>query len=495
VLTLLLLIPIVTAAALFMGQGNRSWTKASALLQLGITLALWFGYDQSRAGYQFIAQTDALFPGLDLRYSVGVDGLSLMMLLLTALVTVAAVWFSPNLPANNRSGLFDGSVLLISAGAAGAFVAKDLFFFYAFHELALIPTFLLIGLWGSGERQAVAWKITIYLGVGSIILLTGLVDLFLAIPEASRTFDLQKLQEIAASHVIPAAAQIRPWLLLTIGFGILVSLFPFHSWAAPAYACAPTPVAMLHSGVLKKFGLYGMLRLVVPFLPQAFHQPVWGTWTAQDLLLAALLGNIIYVGLVTIAQRKLDLVIGYSSVMHMGYVFLGIASLNIIGLSGACLLMFSHGLSVAALFAITGAIREREGSLAFERLGGAAKTVPFLSIAFAMSAFASIGLPGFSNFASETMVFFGGFKEGATSFLKTTTVFALWGVVISAVYMLRSYKAVFLGEPKASTLKWTDIHGNARLAFALLPIALLLGGFFPHYFLGFLKPTLEAALR
>ena len=494
-LTILLLIPIVTAAALFLGKGNRSWSKVSALLQLAITLLVWFGYDQSKAGYQFVTQTDALLPGLDLRYSVGVDGLSLLMLLLTALVTIAAVWFSPDVSSSKRTGLFDGSVLLISAGATGAFVAKDLFFFYAFHELALIPTFLLIGFWGSGERQAVAWKITIYLGVGSIILLTGLVDLFLSIPAAIRTFDLQKLQEVAASHVIPATSQVRPWLLLTTGFGILISLFPFHSWAAPAYACAPTPVAMLHSGVLKKFGLYGMLRLVVPFLPDAFHQPVFGTWTAQDLLLAALLGNIIYIGLVTISQRKLDYVIGYSSVMHMGYVFLGIASMNIIGLSGACFLMFSHGLSVAALFAISGAIREREGSLNFERLGGAAKTVPFLGVAFAMAAFASIGLPGFANFASETMVFFGGFKGDATGFLKTTTVFALWGVVISAVYMLRAYKAVFLGEPTQSSLKWDDLHGGGRLAFALLPIALLLGGFFPHYFLGFLKPTLEAALR
>ena len=494
-LTLLLLIPIVTAAALFLGNGSRSWSKTAALCQLAVTFLVWFGYDKTKAGYQFVFATEPLFPGLDLRYAVGVDGLSLLMLLLTAFVTVAAVWFSPKMEGDKRSGLFDGSVLLISAGATGAFLAKDLFFFYAFHELALIPTFLLIGFWGSGERQAVAWKITIYLGLGSIVLLTGLVDLFLAIPAASRTFDFQKLQELAASHVIPAAAQLRPWLLLTTGFGILVSLFPFHSWAAPAYACAPAPVAMLHSGVLKKFGLYGMLRLVVPFLPQAFHQPVFGTWTAQDLLLAALLGNIIYVGLVTIAQRKLDYMIGYSSVMHMGYVFLGIASMNIIGLSGACLLMFSHGLSVAALFAITGILREREGSLNFERLGGAAKSVPFLSIAFAMAAFASIGLPGFSNFASEVLVFFGGFKEGATPFLKTTTILALWGVVISAVYMLRAYKSVFLGEATTSSLKWNDLQGGPRYAFALLPIALLVGGFFPHYFLGFLKPTLEAALR
>jgi len=493
VLTTLLLIPIVTAAALFLGFGNRNWARGSALLQLAITLAVWFSYNKAKAGYQFVFSSNTLFPGIDLRYSVGVDGLSLVMLLLTALVTVAAVWFLPEL--EKRANLFDGSVLLISAGATGAFLAKDLFFFYAFHELALVPTFLLIGLWGSGERQAAAWKITIYLGVGSIVLLAGLVDLMMALPAASRTFDMQSLQKLGATHIIPASAQLRPWLLLTIGFGTLVSLFPFHSWAAPAYASAPTPVAMLHSGVLKKFGLYGMVRLVLPFLPDAFRQPVWGNYTAQDLLLFALLGNILYVGLVAIAQRKLDFTIGYSSVMHMGYIFLGIASLNLVGLSGACLLMFAHGLSVAALFAVSGSIRDREGSLNFDRLGGASKSVPFLGICFAMAAFASIGLPGFANFASETMVFFGGFSPNATAFQKTATILALWGVVISAVYMLRAYKAVFLGQPTAASAKWTDLAGESRFALALLPLALLLGGFFPGYFLAYLKPTLEAALR
>lgn len=492
-LTTLLLVPIVTAIALLLGFGNRSWAKASALVQLGLTLVIWSGYDQARGGYQFITASDPLFAGLDLRFSLGVDGFSLLLLLLTGLVTVAAVWMSPKI--DKRANLFDGSVLLISAGAAGAFLAKDAFFMYAFHELALIPTFLLIGYWGSGDRQNVAWKVTIFLAVGSIVLLAGLVDLYLAIPAPLRSFDLQKLQEVAAQHLIPASAQVRPWLLLTAGFGILISLFPFHSWAAPAYASAPTPVAMLHSGVLKKFGLYGIIRLVVPFLPEAFKQPVWGSCTAQDLLLALLLCNILYIGLVTIAQRKLDYVIGYSSVMHMGYVFLGIASMNLIGLSGACLLMFSHGLSVAALFAVSGALRERESSLNFERLGGAAKAVPFLAICFAMATFASIGLPGFSNFASETLVFFGGFQNGASNFLKTSTVLALWGVVISAVYMLRAYKAVFLGPQKVSSTKWADLDGSARLALAALPLALLLAGFFPQYFLGYLKPTLEAALR
>ena len=214
-----------------------------------------------------------------------------------------------------------------------------------------------------------------------------------------------ELQALAKRNVIPAAAQGRPFLLLLIGFGTLISLVPFHSWAPSAYASAPAPAAMLHAGVLKKFGLYGLLRLAVPLLPAGAQEWAW-------LLLVLLLANILYIGLVTIAQRKLDLMLGYSSVMHMGYIFLGIASFNVIGLSGAALLMFAHGVSIAALFAIAGLLRERNLTLSFESLGGVAKVMPVVGLLFGIAAFASIGLPGFGNFASEVMVFFGAFREG-----------------------------------------------------------------------------------
>jgi NADH-quinone oxidoreductase subunit M len=496
VLTTLILIPTLGAAIHLLGSGNRQLSRACVLLQAILTLVLLLAYNTAQGGFQFVSSSSPLVPGYDLRFSVGIDGLGAVLLLLTSAVSLAAVWLAPQ-PAH-RAHLYDACLLLITAGVTGAFAAKDLFFFYAFHELALIPTFLMIGIWGSGEREAAAWKITIYLALGSIVLLIGLADLFLAIPAPHRSFDLQKLQEVAAAHLIPARDQLRPWCFLTVGFGVLVSLFPFHSWAPSGYASAPAPVAMLHAGVLKKFGLYGMLRLVVPLLPEAFKQPVIGHWTATDLLLFALLGNILYIGLVTIAQRKLDYVIAYSSVMHMGYIFLGIASLNLIGLSGAALLLFAHGLSAAALFAIAGEIREREGSLNLERLGGVAKLAPFLGICFALATFASIGLPGFANFASETMVFFGAFKSSNPGFFKTATILALWGVVISAVYMLRAYKAVFLGPPSESVSKWKiqDLCGCcSKSVFSVLLGLLLLGGFFPKIFLAYLKPTLEAALR
>src|SRR5262249_30188336 len=310
------------------------------------------------------------------------------------------VWFTPSI--EKSESLFYANLLFVAAGAIGAFSSLDLFFFYAFHELALIPTFLLIGIWGSGNRFAAAWKVTIYLGLGSFVLLLGLILLYRSVPTTLRTFDLRALQTIAANGGIEAHAQNQIFLLLLIGFGVLISLFPFHTWAPEAYASAPAPAAMLHAGVLKKFGLYGLLRIALPLLPDGAQY--WRT-----LLVVLLLGNIIYVGLVTIAQKRLDWMLGYSSVMHIGYILLGIALAKLIGLNGAAVLMFAHGLSIALLFAISGEIRRRTGTLAFSELGGLAKVMPFAGFAFGVAASAAIGLPGFANFAGEVMIFFGAF--------------------------------------------------------------------------------------
>ncbi len=485
-LSLLIFIPILAAIAIVFGAPARRTALAAAGAQFGLSLVTLLAYDRTAGGFQFTS-ISAIIPEWDLKYLVAADGLSVVMLFLTGIVTLAAVLCTP--PVEKRPNLFYASVLLISAGCAGAFASQDLFFFYAFHELALIPTFLLIGIWGNGERQTAAWKITIYLALGSIVLLIGLTDLYFAIPEGSRTFDMRLLS--AAKDLIPADAQIRPYLLLLVGFGTLISLFPFHSWAPSAYASAPTPAAMLHAGVLKKFGLYGLIRIAIPLLPSGAQHWTW-------LLLTLLVGNIIYIGLVTIAQRKLDLMLGYSSVMHMGYIFLGISAANVVSLSGASLLMFAHGLSIAALFALTGQLRERSGNLDFTQLGGLATPLPFLSVAFGLAAFASIGLPGFANFASEVMVFFGAFKpaapEAATTSFRIATGFALWGVVISAVYMLRAYRAIFFGPARPGDAAALDPRLNIRLPILLLIATLMLAGFFPQTFLGFIRPSIEALL-
>ena len=485
-LVLLILVPILAAAAILLGAPCRQTALGAAGLNLALTLAAILSYHSGDGAAQYQEMINyPILPEWHLQFLLGVDGLSLVMLLLTAIVTLAALWVAPAVEKYER--VYFASLLFISAGATGAFASLDLFFFYAFHELALVPTFLLIGIWGTGDRQAAAWKITVYLAIGSFILLLGLIGLYFSFPPDSRTFDITVLQR-HRDLINPASAN-SIYLALLFGFGILISLFPFHTWAPTAYASAPTPAAMLHAGVLKKFGLYGLLRVALPLLPgPAQHY--------AGLLLILLIGNIIYCGLATIGQKRLDLMLGYSSVMHMGYIFLGLASFNIIGTTGAALLMFAHGLSIAALFAIAGQVRERTGTLAFSELGGLAIRMPVLGFAFGLAAFASIGLPGFANFPSEIMVFFGAFKRGDAnpfSYTEIATVLALWGLVISAVFMLRGYRAVFQGPIQD---RWNGLQDIAasRWPIIILLGMLLLAGFFPQIFVNLVKPVLAEFL-
>ncbi len=435
--------PIVAAVLIMLGLPARTTALAASVLTLVTSVLLFLSFDSIARGFQFVF-TIPISTELRLNFALGVDGLSLLMILLGAIVLVAAVWFTGEI--EHHENAFYACLLLIAGGAIGAFASLNLFFFYAFHELALIPTFLLIGIWGTGNRRAAAWKVTIYLALGSVILLVGLIMLYRAVPSSARSLDLRVLQAV-------------------------------HTWAPEAYACAPAPAAMLHAGVLKKFGLYGLLRLALPLLPDGARH-----WSG--LLLVLLLANIIYIGLVTIAQRRLDWMLGYSSVMHMGYIFLGIASANILGTTGAAILMFAHGLSIALLFAITGEIRKRVPSLDFDAMGGLAKQMPLAAFAFGLGVFAAIGLPGFSNFAAEIMVVFGAFRNGFDyqhfHIFQWAAFLALWGVVISAVYMLRAYRRAFFGSSPEPEVVVADIRSGFRFPIALLVAASILFGFFPQ---------------
>ena len=466
--------PIVAAVLIMLGLPGRTTALAASALTLVTSVLLFLGFDSIARGFQFFF-TIPISTELRLNFALGVDGLSLLMILLGAIVLLAAVWFTGEI--EHHENAFYACLLLIAGGAIGAFASLNLFFFYAFHELALIPTFLLIGIWGTGNRRAAAWKVTIYLALGSIILLVGLIMLYRAVPPSARSLDFRVLQAAASAGQIAPGMQSSIYLVLLFGFGILISLVPFHTWAPEAYASAPAPAAMLHAGVLKKFGLYGLLRLALPLLPDGAQH-----WSG--LLLVLLLANIIYIGLVTIAQRRLDWMLGYSSVMHMGYIFLGIASANILGTTGAAILMFAHGLSIALLFAITGEIRKRVPSLDFDAMGGLAKQMPLAAFVFGLGVFAAIGLPGFANFAGEIMIVFGAFRNGFDyqhfhSF-QWATLLALWGVVISAVYMLRAYRRTFFGRGAESEIVVSDIRSGFRFPIALLVAASILFGFFPQ---------------
>ena len=482
-LLFLVLCPIIAAIAIIAGAPARLTALVAAISNLFVTLALLSRFDRVAAGFQFVS---SFLVSVDwqIHFAFGIDGLSLLMLLLATIVTVAAVWFTGKI--DNYERAFYACLLFISGGAIGAFASIDLFFFYAFHELALIPTFLLIGIWGTGNRSVAAWKITIYLTLGSFVLLIGLILLYQSLPATTRTFDIRELQAATAAHAIAAPTQRHIYLLLLIGFGVLISLFPFHSWAPEAYASAPAPAAMLHAGVLKKFGLYGLLRLAIPMLPDGAHYWMY-------LLVILLLGNIIYIGLVTIAQKQLDWMLGYSSVMHMGYIFLGIASANVLGTTGAAALIFAHGLSIALLFAVAGQIRNRTGTLLFDDLGGLAKVMPFAGLAFGFAAFAAIGLPGFANFASEILIFFGAIQNGwemqRFHIFQIATVLALWGIVISTVYMLRAYRSTFMGTINERWGKLVDLGTGLRLPVVLLVAGLIWFGFFPQTLVRMVTPT------
>jgi len=468
-LLLLIILPIAASLLIMAGANPRRTALGATLLNLVVSIFLFARYDLQAGGWQLVSEWHVL-PNLGINLILGADGLTLTMLILSTLVTFSAIWVAPKI--EKHEGLYYVCLLMISAGVIGAFSSLDVLFLYSFHELALIPTFILIGIWGSGDRQAAAWKATIYLGTGSFILLIGLLALYLSIPAPMRTFDLRQLDQMAASGAFHPASWI--YLILLVGFGSLVSLFPFHSWAAPAYACAPAPAAMLHAGVLKKFGLYGLIRIALPLFPEAMAR-------YAPLLLLLLIGNILYIGYVTVAQKRLDWTIGYSSVMHMGYIFLGLASLNIIGINGAAILMFAHGLSVASAFALCGEIRRRTGTLEYSELGGLAKVTPVLGVLFGFAAMASVGLPGFANFAGEILVFFGATASGPL--MIPAVIAGVWGVVISAIYMLRAYRNIFWGPIAARWESVTDIDRVACWSVILLLVPLMIAGFYPQLIL------------
>ncbi len=473
-LLLLILLPLAASLFIAVGANPRRTALGAAVLNLILSIFLFARYDLHAGGWQFVSEWHVV-PRLGINLILGADGLSLSMLLLSTLVTVSALLVAPKI--EKQEGLYYIALLFISAGVIGAFSSLDVLFLYSFHELALIPTFLLIGIWGSGDRQAAAWKATIYLGTGSFVLLIGLLALYISMPSEVRTFDLRQMNDLAATGHWNASPVI--YLLLLIGFGTLVSLFPFHSWAAPAYASAPAPAAMLHAGVLKKFGLYGLIRIALGLFPPAVHD------FFNPLLLILIIGNIGYIGYVTVAQKRLDWTVGYSSVMHMGYIFLGLAAYNLMGLNGAALLMFAHGLSVAAAFALCGEIRQRTGTLDYSELGGLAKALPVMGLLFGFVAMASVGLPGFANFAGEVLVFFGAAAAipSAGFLMLITVIIGVWGVVISAIYMLRAYRNIFWGPLSARWESLTDITPTALYAVVLLLIPLMIAGFYPQFIL------------
>jgi NADH-quinone oxidoreductase subunit M len=365
-------------------------------------------------------------------------------------------------------------------GLMGVFVSVDVFFLYFFHELALIPTFIMVGVWGGRDRSYAAMKMTIYLTLGAMLSLIGLIALY--VQSGANSFDLIALKRHLAANPLGPTLQNNIFALLMFGFGILVSLWPLHTWAPLGYGAAPSSNAMLHAGVLKKFGLYGLIQVGLPLLPSgAAH------W-AQPLAWLAVMGNIIVVGFITIAQRDLKQMIGYSSVMHMGYAFLGIAAGSVLGIGGVVLMMVAHGLSVALMFLLATSVHHRTHTFAMDEMGGLAQKAPVLAALFLAGTFASIGLPGFANFWGELTIF-----VALWSFSPLVTALAVAGVFISAIYGLRAAARVFFGPETARFAEVATRHPPADLRWAeKAPALLLLAALF---FIGFWPKSLSEPIH
>lgn len=454
----------------------RAGALLSTLLSLLVAVKMFLQFNGAEAGvggYKFVQQVSWI-ESLGISYFVGVDGINVGLILMGALVAFAAACVSWEI--KQREKEFYILLLVMTGGILGAFASLDLFFFYFFHELALVPTFIMIGVWGRGtDRNFATFQITMYLTVGALIALVGLVALYLA--AGQNTFDLVRLTAHLQNNPLKAETQNFIFPLLLLGFGILVSLWPFHSWAPLGYGSAPTATAMLHAGVLKKFGLYGLIKIAFPLLPQAAQSWVW-------VIAVLAIGNLIYCGWVAMRQRDLNLLIGNSSVAHMGFLFLGLASLTLIGVTGTVLVMIAHGLLAALTFALSGYIYQQTKTLDIRQLGGLMRQMPFIGTALVMAMMAGCGLPGFANFAGEVLVLFGAWNS-----LPWFVVIAAWGaLLIGAIYMLRAIRNVLHGPQTNSELVLVDANAWRKLPFVLLLAALLWFGVFPGVLVNKIKP-------
>jgi NADH-quinone oxidoreductase subunit M len=476
-----ILAPILAGVILLFG-GRFTETTRHAVGAFGfgwplvIGLMLYGLFEPSLAGgYNFELRLPTGLESIGIYLHLGLNGISMPLFILAGTVGLAAGLYAMHSKAE-RPHLYLALLLFMLGGLMGTFASVDVFFFYFFHELALIPTFIMIGIWGGAGRRGAAIEMTIYLTVGALLSLLGLIALY--VESGADSFSLPELRNYLAAQPLADTIQSNIYALLLFGFGILVSLFPFHSWAPKGYAVAPTGAAMLHAGVLKKFGLYGLLQIAGPLLPAgAAHWFPWLVWLA--------LGNILIIGLVTLAQKDLKMMLGYSSVMHMGYAFLGLACFSVAGAGGALLLMVAHGLSVALLFMLSTCIYHRSRTFDMSAMGGLATQAPVLAAFFVAAIMASIGLPGFGNFWGEFTIFVALAESELTRWLVAP---AAIGIIISAIYGLRAVGNIFFGQPTAGLEKSLaggaieDMQAFEKLPACILVGGLLLTGIFPRVF-------------
>ncbi len=458
---------------------------AAATTGISTVLSLWVyvAYDREAAGFQFYEKL-SLVPPLGIAYELGVDGMSLVLVLLTSIIIFAGVFASWTV--TTRSQEFYALLLALVTGVYGVFVSLDLFVFFLFYELAVLPMYLLIGIWGSsgevrprgvfawalretgvGTKEYAAMKLTLYLLFGSAFILVGIFALYVSAGAASFSF-----LDLEAVTFDPA---VQRWVFLAfyVGFGILAGIWPLHTWSPDGHASAPTAVSMLHAGVLMKLGAYGVVRMGMGLLPDGTSELAW-------LVGGVACVNIVYGALSAMAQADLKYVIAYSSVSHMGLVMLGAATLTEAGLNGSVFQMFAHGIMTGLFFALVGLVYEKAHSREIGKMGGFGRVMPGVATAFTIGSLSSLGLPATAGFVAELLTFMGAWRSAHPWWLLP----AVAGTFLTAVYVLRVAKQIFWGPPSPHFDHLEDARGPEWVALVLLVVTLVVFGMAPGLALG-----------
>ncbi len=476
ILNVFVIIPVLTVLSIMLVKDSRSvriTAAAGMSLQLiaAAVLAILF-FVQRKAGMteEFLFQSDITwFKSLNIHYAIGVDSIAVWMICLTSLVVFAGIFASWVVEHLSRE--FFISLITLATGVFGFFISLDLFTMFLFYELAVIPMYLLIGIWGSGPKEYSAMKLTLMLMGGSALLVVGLLGLYFYSASAGPvTFNLLELSKIS----FPIGMQRFFFPFLFVGFGILGALFPLHTWSPDGHSSAPTAVSMLHAGVLMKLGGYGCLRVAMFLLPEAANEMAW-------IFLVLTTISVVYGAFGAIWQKDLKYINAYSSVSHCGLVLFALLMMTKTSINGAVIQMISHGLMTALFFALIGMIYGRTHSRIVPDMGGLMNVIPFLGVAYVIAGLASLGLPGLSGFVAEMTIFVGSFEHTDT-FRRVITIIATLSIVITAVYILRVVGQLLLGPVRQKEyLEFPDARWYERLSVValILPIAII--GLYPAF--------------
>lgn len=478
-LSLFVLVPIFMLCGLLI-SGNMKQirivcaTGASMLLLLAATVTvLYLGERNNGNTAEMLFTASAVwYSPLNIHYSVGVDGISVAMLLLSSIIVFTGIFTSWKMEVLPKEYFM--WFCLLSIGVFGFFISTDLFTMFMFYEIALIPMYLLIGIWGTGNKEYAAMKLTLMLMGGSALLLVGILGIYFSSGATS-----MNILEIVSQH-IPEELQRWFFPLTFIGFGVLGALFPFHTWSPDGHASAPTAVSMLHAGVLMKLGGYGCFRVAIYLMPEAAQELSW-----IFIILTGI--SVVYGAYSAIVQTDLKYINAYSSVSHCGLVLFAILMLNQTAMTGAVMQMLSHGLMTALFFALIGMIYGRTHTRDIREMGGLMKIIPFLGVCYVIAGLASLGLPGLSGFVAEMTIFVGSFQH-ADLFHRIMTILACTSIVITAVYILRVVGKLLYGSiVNEHHLELTDAVWYERFAVIILIIAIAAIGLAPLWISGMIR--------